>query len=311
MAIVAVVGGANIDLQGFPHRKLRPFDSNPGLVRKSAGGVGRNIAENLARLGQKVRFMSVFADDDGGRWLVKALQELGVDTSTSKILPGRVSSTYLCVLENDGTLNVAIADMGLLDELRPSLIDLHADLLSGADLCVVDSNLSSPAIRRVVETCGAIPCLLDTVSAAKASRVRDAAIMYYAVKPNRAELEILTGTNIDSDSDLLRAVAILQDAGTKLVFVSLGARGLYFSDGTTHGLAALPGVIPVNVSGAGDAMTAALAIGIAEKMPVDEAAALAVAAGALTAETEQTVDKLIDLERVRSRASAAVIRNTL
>jgi pseudouridine kinase len=199
--------------------------------------------------------------------------------------------------------------MGLLEELRPSLIEGNAAAFTGADLCVVDSNLSAPSIRRTVELCGAVPCLLDTVSAAKASRAREAAGLFYAVKPNRAELEVLTGIRLDSDADIERAAQMLQAAGTTQVFVSLGARGLYFSDGSKRGIAELRGVTPVNVSGAGDAMTAALAVGIAEKMSVDEAAALAVAAAGLTAEAESTVDKSMDLNRLRERARAAVIHD--
>ena len=51
---IAVVGGANMDIGGFPSAALVPGDSNPGQVRMSVGGVGRNIAENAARLGLEV-----------------------------------------------------------------------------------------------------------------------------------------------------------------------------------------------------------------------------------------------------------------
>ncbi|HUX22118.1 MAG TPA: carbohydrate kinase family protein [Spirochaetia bacterium] len=309
MAIVTVVGGANIDIQGFPATRLLPFDSNPGTIRASSGGVGRNIAENLARLGQSVRFVSVFGDDDTGRRLLEELREVGVDTSHCEVVSGRSSSTYLCILDHGGNLHAAVADMGLLEELRPAVIQRHAAALNGIDLCVIDSNLGTASIRRAVELCGVTPCLLDTVSAAKASRARGAAGLFYAVKPNRAELEVLTGIHIDSDADIDQAAQVLQAAGTTLVFVSLGARGLYFSDGGRRGIAELPGARPVNVSGAGDAMTAALALGIAEKLPVDEAAALAVAAAGMTAESESTVDKLMDLSRLRERARVAVIHD--
>ena len=56
---VAIVGGANVDIQGFPYNSLIYRDSNPGKVEFSLGGVGRNIGENLTRLGIPVKLISV------------------------------------------------------------------------------------------------------------------------------------------------------------------------------------------------------------------------------------------------------------
>ena len=47
---VCVIGGMNIDLQGSSNQPLVFNDSNPGEIVMSAGGVGRNIAENIAKL---------------------------------------------------------------------------------------------------------------------------------------------------------------------------------------------------------------------------------------------------------------------
>ena len=59
----AVVGGVNLDIGGQSDGPLVPGDSNPGRVRISLGGVGRNIAHNMALLGLDVRFLTAFGDD--------------------------------------------------------------------------------------------------------------------------------------------------------------------------------------------------------------------------------------------------------
>lgn len=59
----AVVGGVNMDIGGQSDGPLVPGDSNPGRVRISLGGVGRNIAHNMALLGLDVRFLTAFGDD--------------------------------------------------------------------------------------------------------------------------------------------------------------------------------------------------------------------------------------------------------
>ena len=54
---IAVVGGVNIDVGGRSFAPLVAGDSNPGVIRTSLGGVGRNIAHNLALLGAVFVFL--------------------------------------------------------------------------------------------------------------------------------------------------------------------------------------------------------------------------------------------------------------
>jgi pseudouridine kinase len=60
---VIILGGVNVDIQGFPNERLIPEDSNIGRVKISMGGVGRNIGENLIRLGVNTKLISVVGDD--------------------------------------------------------------------------------------------------------------------------------------------------------------------------------------------------------------------------------------------------------
>ena len=68
---IAVVGGANMDIGGFPSAALIPGDSNPGQVRMSVGGVGRNIAENAARMGLEVELITALGADGNGRMILE------------------------------------------------------------------------------------------------------------------------------------------------------------------------------------------------------------------------------------------------
>ena len=54
--VIAVIGSANMDIGGYPEGPLAAGDSNPGRVRLSVGGVGCNIARNLALLGRGCAF---------------------------------------------------------------------------------------------------------------------------------------------------------------------------------------------------------------------------------------------------------------
>ncbi|MGY8794759.1 MAG: PfkB family carbohydrate kinase, partial [Woeseiales bacterium] len=74
-----VVGGANMDICGAPSSNLRLQDSNPGKVTSSPGGVARNIAENLARLGIDCRLIAAIGTDHHGDLLVKQGEAAGID----------------------------------------------------------------------------------------------------------------------------------------------------------------------------------------------------------------------------------------
>ncbi len=67
---ILVVGAAGLDTKGYVAGPLQPGTSNPGDIRISRGGVARNVAENLARLGEHAVLLSAVGDDRSG-WRVR------------------------------------------------------------------------------------------------------------------------------------------------------------------------------------------------------------------------------------------------
>ncbi len=289
--MVAVIGGTNIDIQGFPAHALSLHDSNPGRVRSASGGVARNIAENLARLEVPVALLSAFGDDGFAQDLLAELRDLGVDSTPSLILPGRATSVYLCLMDEKGGLLAAVSDMESVEQIDPAWIDRQAESLARAQLCVVDANLSEESIGHLVRSFPDLPFVLDTVSAAKAVRARAHLGGFLAAKPNLREAEVLTGCVIRSDEDLEGAAARLHEAGTRLVFISLGERGLYFSDGQRRGRAVAPPGPTANTNGAGDAATAGIALGLLRGASLEGMARLAAAAASLAAGVPEVVNR--------------------
>lgn len=100
---VVVVGGVNLDIGGRPHGELVAADSNPGQVRMSLGGVGRNIAHNMALMGLDVRMLTAFGDDMNAQRIAASCGELGIDISQCLTVPGGATSTYLFITDGTGT----------------------------------------------------------------------------------------------------------------------------------------------------------------------------------------------------------------
>ena len=111
---VAVIGSANMDIGGYPSEPLSAGDSNPGRVRMSIGGVGCNIARNLAQLSVPVRFVTALGGDVYARDIERALAGAGIDLSLSLRLPNERTSTYLFITDERGDMAVAVNDMSCL-----------------------------------------------------------------------------------------------------------------------------------------------------------------------------------------------------
>ena len=118
-----VIGGVNMDIWGRPTGGLAMRDSNPGSVRMTPGGVGRNIAHDLRLLGLDVSFVSALGDDLIGRALLERCTEIGLDMSHALVIPGGHSSTYLFVTEAGGDMCAAINDMDICSQLTPAFFE--------------------------------------------------------------------------------------------------------------------------------------------------------------------------------------------
>jgi pseudouridine kinase len=291
---VAVYGGANIDIQAQCRDRWRPADSNPGTSTLTAGGVGRNIAANLARLGLETELVTVFGGDQMARVLVDACCADGIRTDRSLTLAGSESSRYVCIIDADGTLVGAVASMDILDRLDPRELALRYGPGDEADIVVIDANLPAGTIEAAALRWRSRPLVLDTVSVAKARKAAKVAGCFSVVKPNLPEARALLGleppdTLADTIGLASASARSLLGLGVGEVFISLGARGILWADAAGMGVARPLGLPVVNVSGAGDAATAALAWSAALGYDAHFKAACAVAAASLCASGSDAV----------------------
>ena len=119
---VTVVGGVNMDIGGWPSEVPVDRDSNPGAVRMSLGGVGRNIAHNMSLLGLDVRMVTAFGDDLYAQKIAASCGELGIDISQSPVIPEGHTSTYLFINDEKGDMLLAVSDMDIYRHLTPQLL---------------------------------------------------------------------------------------------------------------------------------------------------------------------------------------------
>ena len=184
------VGGANIDLCGRSYAPIEPRDSNPGEIEISAGGVTRNICDNLARLGADVKLVSAVGDDLFAQIICEQSAQAGIDVSHIYHTPGRSSSMYLAILDNSGDMHVALSDMHVLQNLPLDYLERKRELIANAAVVVTDPCMKAERFERVLSYCrpGQIVCV-DPVSTAYARALIPYIGQIHTVKPNRLELE--------------------------------------------------------------------------------------------------------------------------
>lgn len=293
---VTVVGGMNMDIGGRPYKKLVAKDSNPGAVRMSPGGVGRNIAHNMSLLGLDVRLLTAFGDDVYAQKLAAVCGELGIDISQSPVIPGGHTSTYLFVNDESGDMQLAVSDMDIYDHLTPQVLQSRRQLLDGSQVVVLDTNLPAETVAWVAKNCRA-PIFADPVSSAKAEKLRPVLGRLHTLKPNRIEAELLSGVAISDDASLRRAADALLETGLHRVFISLGADGVFAADrsGQVLHLPAPEGNI-VSTTGCGDSFMAALAWAYLQGSDLERSARAGLAASTITMASADTINPAISEE---------------
>lgn len=281
---VTVIGGANMDISGTPSTALLMGDSNPGKITISRGGVGRNIAENLARLGLNVEMITVLGDDLYGQELMRSCREIGISVKHTLMAAGESTSTYLCVNNEKGDMEVAVNEMDLYRMLTPEYLETKLPVINRGKLLILDANLTEEAIAFLAENC-TVPILAEPVSAAKTKKLIPVLDKIYGIKPNRLELGTMAGMEVSSEETLLKAAGMLIEKGVKEVYVSLSDKGVMSVDenGAKH-LPCLPCTV-VNTTGCGDAFMAAVAWATVKGMSLEEKTLAGLAASSICVET--------------------------
>ena len=286
---VVVAGAALTDLLAHSRVPIVPGTSNPARLETALGGVGRNIAENLARLGTAVSLVAAVGPDAFGEALITGTASAGVDTSHVLTTP-EPTGTYVAVLDLDGELTVALSDLTGTEALTPARLESSQAVVEGAEVLVVDANLPHLVVGWLLDVAAGagVPVVVEPVSVAKAERMARALSPerpVHLVTPNADELAAMTGL-----ADPMAAVAHLRGLGVANVWVRRGAKGGDWHPGTAEPVA-IPGVPcrVVDVTGAGDAATAGWVHAHLRGATDTEAAAFGHACAALTVSSPRTV----------------------
>ena len=300
---ILVIGAASLDLKGHTSGELYHGASSPGLVRRSVGGVARNVAENLARLGVNVSLLTALGDDATGELVLRQAREVGVDTSQVLTVSGGRTGAYLAVLDSSGALHAAVHDMAVLEAISPRYLHDRRKLIAEAAMVVVDANLAPAALETLfgITYKNGVRVCADPTSPLLAARLRPHVSQLALTTPNAAEAEALSGLSVDDDEDALRVARYLISLGVGLAVITLGEHGLAYATSDESGRFPAIRAEIVDPTGAGDALTAGVIFGLLNDLEPVEAVRLGLSAATLTLRCMETVCPDLSLEKLYSQ----------
>ena len=280
------IGAASLDIIGHIMTPPVLHASTPAHVRPSFGGVARNVAENLARLGQPTTLISVVGSDQLGQQLLDHTTACGVDTQLCLKSQTGTTAAYLAVLDVDNQLQFALDDMRILEELEAGYLKSHAAAFEDCGLVFLDANLSPTALQTALDLAhhARVPVCIDPTSPVLAAQIKPHLGRFELVTANIMEACVLCDQECEPQ-DLQGALILartLISRGVRIAVVTLGAFGMCYASSETSGHVPAVETTVTDPTGAGNAMTAAILFGLINNIPLDETVRLGASAAALT-----------------------------
>jgi len=228
---IVCIGGANMDRKVRTLGALQMGTSNPVSQHESLGGVARNIAENLARLGAAVSLLSALGDDAAAKEMLAQAEAVGLDMRGSLQLAATASGSYTAVLDDSGEMLLALSHMQLCDQLTPQFLASRQPQRAAAAMTVADLNLPQDSIRILLQDAARddVPLVLVAVSQPKMARLPPDLCGLRLLILNQGELESRVGKPLQNEEQVAQACRTVQQQGAQDVIVTFGGDGVLYT----------------------------------------------------------------------------------
>lgn len=293
------IGAANVDVYGKSRIKIRTHYDHPADISSNVGGVTKNILTNLSKLNTSTKLITAVGDDGYGTTIFNDCKLCNIDTSDIIHIKGQSSGVFLQVQDENNDMYLAICDMSVLEKLTPEYIASKKNALLNAKVVLLDPSLRLDTIETIINICkNKVPLYMDPISDNYALKIKRYIGEFDTVKPNKTELESLSGITIKNDDDLYKACDSLLKKGVKNIYVSMGKDGILYmnANGNRIKRKLKPVTKMVNASGAGDAAMAAIIYGTINDFNTEKIIDYSLAAGIAAILSPETINSQMSVE---------------
>ena len=275
---MVVVGNVFVDFKGFPEGIYIPAGRNAGRVEIVHGGVGRNVAEDIANVELRPRFVSMVDNTAQGAEVLRKLQNHKVDTSFISVVPDGMG-IWLAVMDHNGDVVGSISKRPKMDAMLKLLQDHGDEIFADATSVVIEIDIDKAVAQetfRFAEKYGVPTCAL-VANMSIAQQRRDLIKRTSCFICNQQEAGIFFADDFSTCSPEQMAEELhgrIRAAGLNSMVVTMGAQGSVWAEaGDEYGYGVCP---PIQVrvcdtTGAGDAFCAGVSIGLSYGKTLAEA----------------------------------------
>ena len=273
---IVVIGAVFVDIKGYPEAAFIPKGRNVGRVEQVHGGVGRNVAEDIANCELRPTFVSLVDDSGTGEDVVRKLKTHKVCTDYIRATPDGMG-TWLAVFENDGDVCASISKRPNLHPIADILDAQGDEIFANADSIVVEIDMDKDVVKRTFRLAQKYhkPVYAVVANMSIAVERRDFLQLTDCFVCNQQEAGILFSDDYEG-FDAAQMQQILAEkvrrAQINRMIVTMGGQGAVFAD--KEGNSGFCPARKVNVkdtTGAGDAFCAGAAIGLTYGKSMEEA----------------------------------------
>lgn len=308
-----MIGGINIDIKGIADSGKITGDSYKGKIKFTPGGVARNIAENLARLGMKVYLFGTTGDDYLGNYIIRETKKSGVNTDFINKSASIETAKYLSVSSETNKIFYAVNDM-IDSSVKTNLKYIRSvkTIIENSSMVVVDANLKEDVIEEIIKLSDRkqIPVFADAVSSEKTIVFKNLKRKIDYLSVNENEFKSIFGKiNLSSVLKNKKYRELFQSFGH--ILLKKGSSGVSLietADRTVTKCKALKTKI-TEPNGAGDSFNAGFIFGLMNGYSKHEAIRMGTCASYLTLRTIKSVSediyskKITELFHIKSRSN--------
>ena len=237
------------------------------------GGKGCNQAIAISRLGGKVNFISKLGNDDYGKLAIDKLKNDNIDTSNIIISNKHKTGVAGIHVDKNTGKNAITVVRGAPSSLTIKEVDTNLIKQSKIFLTQLEIPIEVTLhCLKAAKEYGLIN-ILNPAPACKLSKDFFRLADYFT--PNETEAEFYTGIKITNEKEAKQAADKLINVGVKRVIITLGEKGLFYSDGKKNIYLNASSVKAIDTTGAGDAFNGALAFGLSKGKPIEDCLELA------------------------------------
>ena len=272
---IVVLGAVFVDIKGYPTAPYIPGGRNTGIVEHVHGGVSRNIAEDIANVELRPRFVSLVDNSSLGTEVIKKLERHKVDTRYI-VRTEDGMGTWLAIFDNNGDVVAAISKRPDLTPVLELLKEKGDEIFQDADSILLEIDMDKEIVNEVfryAEKYGA-PVYAAVSNMSIASKRRDLLRYTDCLVCNRQEASILFSDDLDDKTaDEMQTILAekIRLAGIPAMIVTMGADGaVYANMNGENGFCPAKKVAVRDTTGAGDAFFAGCAVGLTYRKSMRE-----------------------------------------